>query len=86
MLITPTAPTVASNHADVRPEAESDSGVMDKMCLAVGTMSNACPFNATGHPAMSVPCGWGEADGEAGKNMPIGMQIIGKRWDEMKSA
>lgn len=83
VLITPTAPTVASNHADVRPEAEGGSGVMDKICLAVGTMSNTCPFNATGHPAMSVPCGWGEADGEAGKNMPISMQIIGKRWDEM---
>jgi amidase len=32
---------------------------------------------------MSVPCGWGEVDGEAGQKMPIGMQIIGKRWDEM---
>jgi amidase len=83
VLITPTAPTVASKHADLRPEAEGGSGVMDKIRLAVGAISNTCPFNATGHPAMSVPCGWGEADGEAGKKLPIGMQIIGKKWDEM---
>jgi amidase len=83
VLITPTAPTLDSKHADVRPETEGGSSVMDKVKLAVGLTSNTCPFNATGHPAMSVPCGWGEADGEAGKKLPIGMQIIGKRWDEM---
>ncbi len=83
VLITPTGIAVASKHADTRPEAEGGSGVMDKIRLAVGTMSNTCPFNATGHPAMSVPCGWGEAAEEKGKKLPIGMQIIGKRWDEM---
>ena len=83
VLITPTSPTVASRHADVRPETEGGSGVMDKIRLAVGTMGNTCPFNATGHPALNVPCGWGEADGEAGKKLPIGMQVVGKRWNEM---
>lgn len=82
VLITPTAPTVATKNADVRPEAVGGSGVMDKIRLAVGMMGNTCPFNATGHPAMSVPCGWGNADGAAGQKLPIGMQIIGKRWDE----
>lgn len=56
---------------------------MDKVKLAVSVMSNTCPLNATGHPAMSVLCGWEEADGEAGKNLTIGMQIIEKRWAEM---
>ena len=83
VLITPTAPTVASRHADVRPEAEGGSGVMEKIKLAVGAMGNTCPFNITGHPAMSVPCGWGELEGEPGTRLPVGMQIIGKRWDEM---
>jgi amidase len=101
VLITPTAPTVASKHADVRPGGSSSSSVMDKMRLAVGVMSNTCPFNTTGHPALSVPCGWGEADDDddddnndgeeevGGKKrkerkvLPIGMQIIGKQWDEM---
>ena len=35
------------------------------------------PFNMTGHPAASIPCGWSK-DG-----LPIGMQIVGKRFDEL---
>jgi Asp-tRNA(Asn)/Glu-tRNA(Gln) amidotransferase A subunit family amidase len=33
-------------------------------------------FNQTGHPAASIPCGW------SSEGLPIGMQIIGKRFDE----
>ncbi|TFG09044.1 MAG: amidase [Promethearchaeota archaeon] len=35
------------------------------------------PFNLTGHPAASIPCGW------SGEGLPIGMQIVGKRFDEV---
>ncbi|MFW9781587.1 MAG: amidase [Candidatus Heimdallarchaeota archaeon] len=35
------------------------------------------PFNMSGHPAASIPCGW-SSDG-----LPIGMQIIGKRLDDL---
>ena len=83
VLLTPTATMVANEHADLRPESEGGTGVMDKIKLAVGAMSNTCPFNATGHPALSVPCGWAEAVDEPGKYLPVGMQIIGKRWDDM---
>ena len=83
VLITPTATMVANQHADLRTERDGGTGVMDKIKLAVGAMSNTCPFNATGHPAMSVPCGWAEAVDEPGKYLPVGMQIIGKRWDDM---
>jgi amidase len=38
-------------------------------------IANTAPFDATGHPAMSIPCG--ESDGR-----PIGMMLIGKHWDE----
>ena len=31
------------------------------------------PFNLSGHPAVSLPCGW-SSDG-----LPIGLQIVG-RW------
>jgi amidase len=36
---------------------------------------NTCPFNATGHPAISIPCGM--SDG-----LPIGMMLVGRFWDE----
>jgi aspartyl-tRNA(Asn)/glutamyl-tRNA(Gln) amidotransferase subunit A len=35
------------------------------------------PINMTGHPAASVPCGF-STDG-----MPIGLQVIGRRADEV---
>ena len=90
VLITPTCPTVAPPHPDLRPENEGGSGVMDKMMIAVGSTNNTCPFNASGHPALSVPCGWARAVGEKGIGktkgkegwLPVGMQIIGKRFDD----
>ena len=36
------------------------------------------PFNLTGLPALSVPCGW------SGEKMPIGLQIVGKPWADSK--
>ncbi len=41
-----------------------------------GYFAFAYPFNLTGHPAASIPCGWSNED------LPIGMQIVGKRYDE----
>jgi len=35
------------------------------------------PFNLTGHPAATIPCGW------TSDNLPIGMQIVGKRFEEL---
>ena len=40
------------------------------------TLFNTAPFDATGHPAMSVPCGM--VDG-----LPVGMMLVGKHFDEM---
>jgi amidase len=37
---------------------------------------NTCPFNVTGHPAISVPCGM-----EDGR--PIGVMLVGRHYDEM---
>jgi amidase len=38
-------------------------------------ISNTAPFDATGHPAMTLPCGM--IDG-----LPIGLMLIGKHFDE----
>ena len=34
------------------------------------------PFNYSGHPALSMPCGF------SGDNLPIGLQLVGKPFDE----
>ena len=85
VLITPTAPTTAPPHPNLNPESAGGSSVMDKVKLALGVTNQTCPFNITGHPAISVPCGWAEAAGsseEERKWLPVGMQIVGKKWDE----
>ena len=38
-------------------------------------VGNTSPFDASGHPAMSVPCGIGD-------DLPIGMMLVGRRYDE----
>jgi amidase len=37
--------------------------------------TNTCPFDVTGHPAMSIPCG--TVDG-----LPVGLMLIARHWDE----
>ena len=43
---------------------------------AIGVPSLRAPFNVTGLPAISVPCGFSAGD------LPVGMQIAGKPFDE----
>jgi amidase len=39
-------------------------------------IANTAPFDATGHPAMTIPCGL--VDG-----LPVGLMLIGKHYDEV---
>ncbi len=38
-------------------------------------IGNTAPFDVTGHPAMTIPCGLGDG-------LPIGAMLIGKHFDE----
>ena len=74
VLITPCAPNVA-------PELPSaTASVSEKLAYAIGTTNNTAPFNATGHPALNVPCGFLTSPSRPGAQLPVGMQIIGKRF------
>ena len=70
-LITPTAPTVA--HPIGQPFTQASGQPVDIFSLRVGS---TVPFDITGSPAISVPCGL-SSDG-----LPIGLQIVGRAWDE----
>jgi aspartyl-tRNA(Asn)/glutamyl-tRNA(Gln) amidotransferase subunit A len=67
VLLTPTTPIAAP----VRGSADA----LDRARLLTRFTA---PFNLTGLPALSVPCGWTR------EKMPIGLQIVGKPWAEMK--
>ena len=87
VLVTPTTPTVAPPLPDLNDaNATNDPSGLDSLILkmlrmAAGSTNNTSPFNATGHPALNVPCGWGTASNGV-DTLPIGLQIIGKRYDD----
>jgi len=43
----------------------------------LGWMAFTFPFNLTGQPAASVPCGWTR------EGLPVGLQIVGRRLDDV---
>lgn len=60
-----------------RPPLEIKEGatVEERLVRNSGLLANTCPFNLTGHPAISVPAG--DVDG-----LPIGLTLVGKRFGE----
>ena len=69
LLLMPTLPIKAT------PLPPADAPRALYIQRAFEMIDNTAPFNATGHPAMSVPCGM--ADG-----LPVGLMLIGKHCDE----
>ena len=45
--------------------------------LMKGLLQFTCPFDMTGHPALTLPGGFTQQDG-----MPVGFQLIGPHWAE----
>lgn len=48
----------------------------DAVSLAQQLTAFTAPFDVTGFPAISVPCGF------TSRGLPIGLQIVGRAWDE----
>ena len=71
VLVTPTTPMKAVPlTAEIKPGSWEGRGAFDNN-------RNTCPTNLTGHPALSMPYGRGEND------LPIGIQLMGRRFDEV---
>jgi amidase len=80
ILVTPTCPTVApkwvpteANYLDaLKPELDASKNQVPGVRIR---NRDTRPYNYTGHPALTVPCG------KSG-GMPIGLQLIGRFWDD----
>jgi aspartyl-tRNA(Asn)/glutamyl-tRNA(Gln) amidotransferase subunit A len=81
ILITPTlsCPAFELGKSLMIEEETGKTGVIinGKNMTATGWLPFTYPFNMSGHPAASIPCGW------SSEGLPIGMQIVGKRFDEL---
>lgn len=69
LLMMPTTPMKATP----LPDARAPLALI--LQRAFEMLENTAPFDVSGHPAMSIPCGM--ADG-----LPIGCMLIGKHWAE----
>ena len=69
LLLLPTMPRIAAELP--APGASRE----EQFAKAVETIVNAAPFNLTGHPALSSPCG-------AIDRLPVGMMLVGRHFEE----
>src|SRR5215217_5454451 len=69
LLVMPTLPMKAT------PLPAADAPKEEVVARALEMIPNTAPFDVSGHPAMTVPCGL--SDG-----LPIGMMLVGRRWEE----
>ncbi|MBA7526497.1 Acylamidase [subsurface metagenome] len=72
ILLTPSTAVPAFESGDAYPSQINGINVSPTAWQAF-----TFPFNFTGHPAATIPCGWTNA------NLPIGLQIVGKRFQEL---
>ncbi len=71
LLLMPTTVATAAENPTSQQHARDD----EIMHTAFGNTLNTCQFNATGHPAISIPCG--RIDG-----LPVGLMLVGRHYAE----
>jgi amidase len=65
-------PTTAMKATPIPPKNAPPQEITRRSWEAI---RNTSPFNATGHPAISIPCGLGDG-------RPIGLMLVGRHFDE----
>jgi amidase len=71
LLLMPTTVRTACEN----PATLSDASNDELMANAFNNTFNTCQFNATGHPAISLPCG-------LRNELPVGLMLVGKKYQE----
>jgi amidase len=69
LLVMPTLPLKAT------PLPAADAPREEYVARALEMIANTCPFDVTGHPAITVPAGMSSG-------LPVGMMLIGRHWED----
>ena len=69
LLVMPTLPMKAT------PLPAAEASTEEVVARGLEMINNTAPFDVSGHPAMTVPCGFSEG-------LPVGMMLVGRKWDE----
>lgn len=60
-----------------------EAGPLARTMRGMGIVANTAPFDASGHPALSVPVGFVPAADNESIKLPTGLQIVGKHFDDL---
>ena len=69
LLVMPTLPMKAT------PIPSPTASREEYVARALEMIPNTCPFDVTGHPALTVPCGMSGG-------LPVGMMLVGRHWED----
>jgi amidase len=72
--ICPVFPTPAFSHRKPNTSIQVDG---QPLSMLLANLLHSVIFNVTGHPAVTVPIG------TTSQGLPVGVQVIGRRWQEM---
>ncbi|KAI0199490.1 putative amidase [Astrocystis sublimbata] len=76
VLITPTVPEPPNK----LPALDVSGRPLAYMIATKTIIANTSPTDSTGHPAISLPVGFSPARDDASVKLPVGMQIIGRKY------
>ncbi|KAI4864961.1 amidase signature enzyme [Hypoxylon rubiginosum] len=66
------------------PEPDSNEGPLAFLNRTIGLVANTCPFNNSGHPALSLPVGFVPAREDPSVKLPTAMQIVGRKYADVE--
>jgi len=72
--ICPVFPTAAFSHRKPNASIQVDG---QPLSMLLANLLHSVIFNVTGHPAVTLPIGM------SSQGLPVGVQVIGRRWQEM---
>ncbi|KAL6251619.1 hypothetical protein RBB50_001829 [Rhinocladiella similis] len=62
--------------------SRSEGSIFERLKRTTGITANTAPFNASGHPALSIPVGFSPALEDPSIRLPVGLQLVGRKFED----